>query len=70
MKLTKEEMQIVVDFIAKEHDFVWEIVHDPKERDCCADERALRKFLLAAQELGFDPDKGSMYGLQKKEEVK
>ena len=69
VKLTKTEMQIVVDFIAKEHDCVWEIVQDPREKDCCTDEKALRKFLLAAKELGLDPDEGSYYGLEKKKEV-
>ena len=70
IKLTRNEMQVVVDFLQVQHDSLFEMIMDKttieKDREKCEkDEKALRKFLLAAQEKGLDISK-SMYPLEKK----
>ena len=70
IKLTRNEMQVVVDFLQVQHDSLFEIIMDKttieKDREECEkDEKALRKFLLAAQEKGLDISK-SLYSLEKK----
>ena len=70
VKLTRDEMQVVVDYLQVQHDTLYEIIMDKDtvERDreeCKKDEKAIRKFLLAAKEKGLDISK-SMYPLEKK----
>lgn len=70
IKLTRNEMQVVVDFLQVQHDSLFEMIMDKttieKDREECEkDEKALRKFLLAAQEKGLDISK-SLYSLEKK----
>lgn len=70
IKLTRDEMQAVVDFLQVQHDTLFEIIVDKTTTDedqmsCREDEKALRKFLLAAKEKGLDISK-SMYPLEKK----
>ena len=70
IKLTRDEMQVVVDFLQVQHDSLFEMIMDKttieKDREECEkDEKALRKFLLAAQEKGLDISK-SLYPLDKK----
>ena len=69
-KLTRDEMQAVVDYLQVQHDTLFEMIVDKtttKEdrEECKKDEKALRKFFLAAQEKGLDISK-SLYPLQKK----
>ena len=70
IKLTRDEMQVVVDVLQVQHDTLYEIIMDKDtvERDreeCKKDEKAIRKFFLAAQEKGLDISK-SLYPLEKK----
>ena len=70
IKLTRDEMQAVVDCLQVQHDTLFEMIMDKttieKDREECEkDEKALRKFLLAAQEKGLDISK-SLYPLEKK----
>ena len=70
IRLTRDEMQVVVDFLQVQHDTLCEIIMDKDtvERDreeCKKDEKAIRKFFLAAKEKGLDISK-SMYPLEKK----
>lgn len=70
IKLTHDEMQVVVDFLQVQHDTLYEIIMDKntneKDREeCKKDEIALRKFFLAAKEKGLDISK-SMYPLVEK----
>ena len=70
IKLTRNEMQVVVDFLQVQHDSLFEMIMDKttveKDREKCKkDEKALRKFFLAAQEKGLDISK-SLYSLEKK----
>ena len=70
IKLTRAEMQAVVDYLQVQHDSLFEMIVDEtttKEdrEECKKDERALRKFFLAAQEKGLDISK-SLYPLEKK----
>ena len=70
IKLTRDEMQAVVDFLQVQHDTLFEIIVDTttneKDREeCKKDEKALRKFFLAAQEKGLDISK-SLYPLEDK----
>ena len=70
IKLTRDEMQVVVDFLQVQHDTLYEIIMDRStvERDrekCKKDEKAIRKFFLAAKEKGLDINKG-LYPLDKK----
>lgn len=70
VRLTRDEMQVVVDYLQVQHDTLYEIIMDKDtvERDreeCKKDEKAIRKFLLAAKEKGLDISK-SMYPLEKK----
>lgn len=70
IKLTRREMQTVVDFLQVQHDALFEISVDKttteKDREKCKkDEKALRKFLLAAQERGLDIS-NSLYPLEDK----
>lgn len=70
VRLTRDEMQVVVDFLQVQHDTLYEIIMDKDtvERDreeCKKDEKAIRKFFLAAKEKGLDISK-SMYPLEKK----
>ena len=69
-KLTYNEMQTVVDFLQVQHDTLFEMIVDKstteKDREeYKKDEKALRKFLLAAQEKGLDISK-SLYTLENK----
>lgn len=69
-KLTRDEMQVVVDYLQVQHDTLFEMIVDKttteKDREeCKKDEKALRKFFLAAKEKGLDISK-SMYPLEKK----
>ena len=70
VRLTRDEMQVVVDFLQVQYDTLYEIIMDKDtvERDrekCKKDEKAIRKFFLAAKEKGLDISK-SMYPLEKK----
>lgn len=70
IKLTRDEMQVVVDYLQVQHDTLFEMIVDKTTMDedqmsCREDEKALRKFLLAAKEKGLDISK-SMYSLEKK----
>ena len=70
IKLTRDEMQAIVDYLQIQHDTLFEMIVDKTttEEDkkvCRKDEKALRKFFLAAQEKGLDISK-SMYPLEKK----
>lgn len=67
IKLTRSEMQTVVDFLQIQHDtlfemFVDETATEKDKEECRRNEKALRKFLLAAQERGLDISK-SLYPL-------
>lgn len=67
IKLTRDEMQTVVDFLQVQHDTLFEMFVDEttteKDREKCKkDEKTLRKFLLAAHEKGLDISK-SLYPL-------
>ena len=67
IKLTRDEMQTVVDFLQVQHDtlfemFVDETTTEKDKEECKRDEKALRKFLLAARERGLDISK-SLYPL-------
>lgn len=67
IKLTRDEMQTVVDFLQVQHDtlfemFVDETTTEKDKEECRRDEKALRKFLLAAREKGLDISK-SLYPL-------
>lgn len=69
-KLTRDEMQAVVDFLQVQHDSLFEIIVDKTtmeedREECKKDEKALRKFFLAAQEKGLDISK-SIYPLEEK----
>ena len=69
-KLTRNEMQTVVDFLQVQHDMLFEMIMDKstteKDREKYKkDEKALRKFFLAAQEKGLDISK-SLYSLENK----
>lgn len=70
VKLTRDEMQTVVDYLQVQHDTLFEIIVDKNANEtdkevCRKDEKALRKFLLAAKEMGLDISK-SAYPLEKK----
>lgn len=70
IKLTRDEMQTVVDFLQVQHDSLFEVFVDETttekdKEECRRDEKALRKFLLAARERGLDISK-SLYPLEKK----
>lgn len=67
IKLTRREMQTVVDFLQVQHDtlfemFVDETTTEKDKEEYRRDEKALRKFLLAAREKGLDISK-SLYPL-------
>lgn len=69
-KLTRNEMQTVVDFLQVQHDTLFEMIVDKSttekdKEEYKKDERALRKFLLAAKEKGLDIGK-SLYPLENK----
>lgn len=70
IKLTLGEMQIVVDHLQVQHDTLFEMIVDKttieKDREeYKKDEKALRKFFLAAKEKGLDISK-SLYPLDEK----
>lgn len=70
IKLTRNEMQTVVDFLQVQHDTLFEMIVDKstteKDRGVYKEsEKSLRKFLLAAQEKGLDISK-SLYPLENK----
>ena len=70
VKLTLNEMQAVVDFLQVQHDTLFEMIVDKttteEDREKYRkDEKALRKFFLAAYEKGLDTNK-SLYPLEKK----
>ena len=69
-KLTRNEMQKVVDFVQVQHDTLFEMIVDKstteKDKEVYKEsEKSLRKFLLAAQEKGLDISK-SLYPLENK----
>ena len=68
MKMTKEEMQVVVDYVSVQHDYLYEcIMHSINAKDeeyCRKDELVLRKFLQAAEAKGLNVN-GS-YSMDKK----
>lgn len=69
-KMTRNEMQTVVDFLQVQHDMLFEMIMDKstteKDREeYKKDEKALRKFFLAAKEKGLDISK-SLYPLENK----
>ena len=69
-KLTRNEMQTVVDFLQVQHDTLFEMLMDKatteKDKEVYKkDEKSLRKFLLAAQEKGLDISE-SLYPLEYK----
>ena len=70
MKLTKSEMQVVVNCLLVQHDCLFEIIMDKhtSPNDIITvreDERILRKFLLQAKEKGLEVE-NSMYSMDKK----
>lgn len=70
IKLTRDEMQVVIDYLQVQHDTLFEMIVDKTttkedKQECRKDEKALRKFFLAAQEKGLDISK-SMYPLEEK----
>ena len=70
IKLTQTEMQVVIDYLQVQHDSLFEMIVDKTtteedKKECRKDEKALRKFFLAAQEKGLDVSK-SMYPLEEK----
>ena len=70
IKLTRNELQTVVDFLQVQHDTLFEMIVDKSttekdKEEYKKDERALRKFLLAAKERGLDISK-SLYPLENK----
>lgn len=70
IKLTRDEMQVVIDYLQVQHDTLFEMIvskttTEEDRMSCREDEKALRKFLLAAQEKELDISK-SMYPLEKK----
>lgn len=70
IKLTRDEMQAVVDCLQVQHDTLFEIIVDKNSNEedikiSKKDELSLRKFFLAAKEKGLDISK-SMYPLEKK----
>ena len=69
-KLTRNELQTVVDFLQVQHDTLFEMIVDKSttekdKEEYKKDEKALRKFLLAAMEKGLDISK-SLYPLDNK----
>ena len=70
IKLTRSELQTVVDFLQVQHDSLFEMIVDKntteKDREeYKKDEKVLRKFFLVAQEKGLDISK-SLYPLENK----
>ena len=70
IKLTRNEMQTVVNFLQVQHDTLFEMIVDKstteKDKEVYKEsEKSLRKFLLAAQEKGLDISK-SLYPLENK----
>ena len=70
VRLTRNEMQKVVDFLQVQHDTLFEMIVDKstteKDKEVYKEsEKSLRKFLLAAQEKGLDISK-SLYPLENK----
>lgn len=70
IKLTRNELQTVVDFLQVQHDTLFEMIVDKstteKDREeYKKDEKALRKFFLVAMEKGLDISK-SLYPLENK----
>ena len=70
IKLTRNELQTVVDFLQVQHDTLFEVIVDKSttekdKEEYKKDERALRKFLLAAKKRGLDIGK-SLYPLENK----
>lgn len=59
IKLTRKELQTVVDWLLVQHDSIYEVIVDEvttkdDREQFKKDERVLRKFLLAAQERGVN----------------
>ena len=68
MKLTKSEMQVVVDYLLVQHDWLFEMIvnEDLLHGDTCRkDELVLRKFLLHAKEKGLNIER-ALYSMDKK----
>lgn len=70
VRLTRNEMQKVVDFLRVQHDTLFEMIVDKstteKDKEVYKEiEKSLIKFLLAAQEKGLDISK-SLYPLENK----
>lgn len=66
-KLNRDELKVVVDYLATTHDSLYEIImqHNADEQEIRKDELAIRKFLLLAWEkYGFDVN--GMYTLDEK----
>lgn len=63
--MKKSQMQLVVGMVAKEHDFLYEmIMHGEGDSYTYESEEAARRFLLRAQEWGMDTS--SLYSLNEK----
>ena len=70
IKLTRDEMQTIVNFLQVQHDTLFEMIVDKNttekdRKEYKKDEKALRKFLLAAREKGLDISE-SLYPLENK----
>ena len=67
VKLTKSEMQVVVDYLLVQHDSLFECIVNGEDDDgeCRKDEAVLRKFFMAAKEKGLNIER-SLYSMDKK----
>lgn len=70
VKLTKTEMQVVVDYLLVQHDSLFECIMKPLYpdedlSDYKRDEAIVRKFLMIAKEKGLSIDNG-LYSMDKK----
>ena len=59
VKLTKTEMQVVVDYLLVQHDSLFECIMNDMDSDgeCRKDELVLRKFLMIANQKGLNIDR-------------
>ena len=59
VKLTKTEMQVVVDYLLVQHDSLFEYIMNDMDSDgeCRKDELVLRKFLMIANQKGLNIDR-------------
>lgn len=70
MKLTKSEMQVVVDYLLVQHDTLFEMAvdknaHAEDRESARKDEKVIRKFLLACKEKGLNIEH-AMYSMERK----